>query len=388
MNTRKPAAAALVIALLGTVLAAPSSAQQTSYNFTDDTPERTGRPWYSGSQTTTRDGNSTNDGYGANNFVYTYVKGSSDSRGNTVTSNTSAHWDFSNVPRGRCQLEAYIPSDRATAWVDYHIFLNDDYTESRRIDQEQHNGWTRLRDYKFPGATRHIRVWLLNYSWNGFTPPVDARGYPYNRIAVDALRLVCTGSSSGATITFRDSRTVYSLEGNPLHRPLLDHYNRYIREHNQLVSAGQCYASLEIRLFAQFIKERDIVKWTRVGRDILVGLALAGLVAVTGPFSGLVAAALTVGGVAASPFLSALATNDDFSFSRLRTLLGLARRDCANTQWDYPTDQADRTLNDDLSFFDVLPPIHSSAVRTSPAHPDNDRSSDPYSGQYGIRHIR
>ena len=306
MRTRKAGIAALVIALLGTVLAAPSSAQQTSYNFTDDTPERSGTPWYSGSQTTTRDGNSTNDGYGTNNFRYTYVKGSSDSRGNTVTSNTSAYWDFSNVPRGRCQIEAYIPSNRATARVDYHIFLNGNYTESRRIDQEQHNGWITLRDYNFPDAIRHVRVWLLNYSWNGFTPPVDSRGYIYNRIAVDALRIVCTGSSSGATITFRDTRTVYSLEGNPLHRPLLDHYNRYVREHNQLVSAAQCYNTLQSNLFIQFGSERDTTNWARLGRDIVIGLAVAGLVAGAGPFSGLVAGAvLTVGAAAGSPFLSA-----------------------------------------------------------------------------------
>ena len=384
MRTRKAGIAALVIALLGTVLAAPSSAQQTSYNFTDDTPERSGTPWYSGSQTTTRDGNSTNDGYGTNNFRYTYVKGSSDSRGNTVTSNTSAYWDFSNVPRGRCQIEAYIPSNRATARVDYHIFLNGNYTESRRIDQEEENGWTTLRDYNLPESIRHVRVWLLNYSWNGFTPPVDSRGYVYNRIAVDALRLVCTGSSSGATITFRDSRTVYSLEGNPLHRPILDHYNRYVREHNQLVSAAQCYAQLERELFLQFSSARDVIRWRSVARDMLTGLVVAGLVAVAGPFSAIVAGALTVAGVAASPFLSAWATTSKFTFNRLKELLWLARGDCANTQWDPPLARADGTLNDDLNFFDVLPPIHSVDVFRNGAHPDYDRSLNPASGRYGL----
>ena len=77
-----------------------------------------------------------------------------------------------------------------------------------------------------------------------------------------------------------------------------------------------------------------------------------------------------------------------FTFDRLHKLLNLGLSDCATTQWDSPTNQADRTLNDDLNYFDVLPPIHNRAIWRDLTHPDNDRSIDPTAPAYGIRHTR
>ena len=169
----------------GTDGAAGADGDAPVLRFVDDVPARAGSPWYVGS-----DG----DGYGDNNFTYTYVQGTSNSRGEVVEGRTRARWDFSRVPAGsECRLEVYVPYRDATGEVYYHVFHDGadgdrEYVGSVRLDQSEHRHWVLLGTETLNGL---VRVYVSNYEWRDLAPRSDERGYLHNRVAADALRLTC-----------------------------------------------------------------------------------------------------------------------------------------------------------------------------------------------------
>lgn len=184
VRVKSAAVAGLAIAVLGVALPASVGAQVTAYEVVNDDPVTRGGPWYPGSQ---------GDGSSDNNFTYTYVQGTENASNEYIDTRASAYWDFHNVPRSRCRVDVYIPSDRATASVYYHVYLGGDYESSTQLQQNRNSGWTELTALELYGS---VRIWVLNYSSRGFEPTADSRGYLYNRIAVDAMRLRCEGGRS------------------------------------------------------------------------------------------------------------------------------------------------------------------------------------------------
>ena len=170
---------------------AQSHASQTgspSYDVTDDQPTRAGSPWYRGT-----DG----DGYGSNNFVYTYVRGATNAGGTPINSNIRARWTFTGVPEGECEVSVYVPSERATGDATYHFYENQsgNYTKFARLDQGDHAGsWTRLTTLEAEGG--EVRIYLRNYPSRDQHVNVDTRGFRHNRIAADAMRVRCEQQES------------------------------------------------------------------------------------------------------------------------------------------------------------------------------------------------
>ena len=180
MKLRTAAIAGLAVVLLGTALAAGTGAQLSSYEDLNDEPIRRGEPWYRGGQ---------GDGHGENDFYYTYVQGTDNASNERIDTRASAYWNFRNVPQSTCRIDVYVPSDRATAGVQYHIYEGDNYKTAAYLRQSLSDGWTELTTLDLQGS---VRIWLLNYSARGFAPTADSRGHLYNRIAADAIRLRCT----------------------------------------------------------------------------------------------------------------------------------------------------------------------------------------------------
>ena len=157
-------------------------AADDAYDIIDDQPTRIGGPWYRGSA---------GDGHGSNNFVYTYVRGATNARGTPINSNSRARWTFTSVPKGSCEVYVYVPSDRATGDATYHFYENQfgNYTKFARLDQGDHEGWTRLTTLEAEGG--EVRIYLTNDSSHGQAVSIDSRGYLHNRIAADAMRVRC-----------------------------------------------------------------------------------------------------------------------------------------------------------------------------------------------------
>ena len=188
----------VLVALVAASLTLPVGAQESGdgtdgaagagdapvLRLVDDVPVRAGSPWYVGS-----DG----DGYGENDFTYSYVQGTSNASGEAVEGRTRARWDFPGVPAGsECRLEVYVPYRRATAAVYYHVFHDGadgrEYVGSTRLDQSEHRHWVLLATETLSGL---VRVYVSNYEWRDLVPRSDERGYLYNRVAADAVRLTC-----------------------------------------------------------------------------------------------------------------------------------------------------------------------------------------------------
>ena len=190
MSLRRIRALLVVLSLVGTVLLSPvgPNVHASPSEFINDSPVRSGSPWYNGTA---------GDGYGTNNFHYAYVKGSRNYGGDLITSDVSAYWDFTDIHASHCRVDVYVPAKRATADVYYHIFEGDTHVTSVLLDQEDYTGWTTLTTLELEGS---IRIYLLNYEWSSYTPTIDSRGYQYNRYGVDAMKLVCTTIVAPAAI--------------------------------------------------------------------------------------------------------------------------------------------------------------------------------------------
>ena len=166
----------------------PPPSPQSSYDEINDLPSRTGGPWYRGSA---------GAGYGSNNFRYTYVRGATNASGTLITRSNRASWTFTGVPEGNCEVSVYVPSARATGDATYHFYENEsgNYTKFARLDQGDHSGWTRLTTLDAEGG--EIRIHLRNYPSENKRVTIDSRGYQYNRIAADAMRLTCSVTVNG-----------------------------------------------------------------------------------------------------------------------------------------------------------------------------------------------
>lgn len=163
---------------------------KTEYSAVDDTPDYRG----SGLLYQGVDGH----GYGANNYRYAYVQGTKNAAGDVMSGRKLAAWRFSRVPSQDCTLDVYIPSSRATAGVHYHVYhgARGNYWGSAFLQQQNQGGWVRLLVSEFEDS---VRVYALNYEYRGDAPTADSRGYLHNRIAMDAMRIVCGNQSLDAS---------------------------------------------------------------------------------------------------------------------------------------------------------------------------------------------
>ena len=132
-------------------------------------------------------------GYGANGFRFTTAIGNSD------TVDSWARWDFASVD-GPYEVQAWIPSQWATAHVQYNIwadengdstFASDEYVAGPWLDQQTNNGgWQSLGVYTLGGRVRIevSDIWARD----------DYRdvGTENARIAADAIRLLRNGQTS------------------------------------------------------------------------------------------------------------------------------------------------------------------------------------------------
>ena len=127
-------------------------------------------------------------GYGSNGFWFTLAIGDSgdDERDNW------ARWEFDSV-EGRCEVQAWIPADWATAHVQYLIwvdengdgtFSDDEYVDGPWLNQQTVSGWQTIGEYNLNGDVRiEVHDVRARDDWND-VGPVNAR------LAVDAIRLV------------------------------------------------------------------------------------------------------------------------------------------------------------------------------------------------------
>ena len=228
-----------VVALLAVLVSAPAQAQSQSgsnaeYDVIDDTPELRGRPWYRGSS---------GAGHGENNYQYTYVWGADNARGTRITNNNTAQWTFSNVPAGSCDVSVYVPSARATGVAAYHFYENQqgNYTKFAWLDQENHREWTPLTTLDVEGG--EVRIYLANFTTNGRSVTVDSRGYVYNRLAADAMRISC--GRGGSPSDERQAGDIPSLDD---YRAAVWHggnCDRPVSEHSAVAVARENYDTRE-----------------------------------------------------------------------------------------------------------------------------------------------
>ena len=168
-------------------------AQNSIYDQINDAPERWGAPWYRGAS---------GKGYGDNNYSYTYVKGSANLRGTTIDTRSYARWIYDAVPAGDCTVSVFVPDERASASVQYDVYqgARRNLKTSALITQRHASGWTYLTDYRSEGG--EVRIYLYNNDNPnvGRDLRVDNRGFDFNRIAADALRLECFPLSTSEAI--------------------------------------------------------------------------------------------------------------------------------------------------------------------------------------------
>ncbi len=175
---------ATAIALLATILT-PAHAQshsqpytlqsQTDWFVNDD-------PYLFGPQEAWYDGDS-GHGYGNNNFVYTYGIGGEANADNWV------HWYMGNRV-GRQEIQVYVPSNQATATVNYNIYIGD--TQSKvRVEQKNISGWHSLGRYNANGADVTIGVFDNDVEQH------HARdGFTWSSIGIDAVAMRCVVNCS------------------------------------------------------------------------------------------------------------------------------------------------------------------------------------------------
>lgn len=194
MKTWSARASLVALAILASLFASPTTSLASNhstdfehasiYSHENDSPELRGSPWYPG-----LDGH----GYGDNNYDYTYVKGAKNLGGKVIDRSLWARWIFSDVPPGDCTVAVFVPSERATATVQYEIFQGPpgNFKAAAVMTQRHAYGWTYLTDFR--SERGQVRIYLLNYSNSraGWISRVDGQGPGRNQVAADAVRLEC-----------------------------------------------------------------------------------------------------------------------------------------------------------------------------------------------------
>ena len=172
----KTIATALATVVLATVLApiavsAPAVAQSQTDWYVNDNPSLFGPSEYwfwcnSG------------HGYGSNNCRYTYAIGGESTAGNW------AQWNMGSRV-GRQEIQVYIPSDHATATVNYNITIGNN-THKRAVAQLGTSGWHSLGNWNTNGANVMIAVYDNDASQHW-----ERDGYVSSSIGVDAIAMRC-----------------------------------------------------------------------------------------------------------------------------------------------------------------------------------------------------
>ena len=166
-------AATLIAVVLSTVVvpiavSTPAVAQSQTDWYVNDDPTLFGpsNAWYSGAP---------GHGYGSNNYRYTYAIGGESTADNWV------HWYMGNRV-GRQEIQVYIPSNHATATVNYNITIGGN-TYKRAVAQRHISGWHSLGNWTVNGAD----VVLAVYD-NDAEQHLSRNGYVWSSIGIDAVR--------------------------------------------------------------------------------------------------------------------------------------------------------------------------------------------------------
>ena len=171
--------AALAGSLAPAVVSSPASAQEQTSWHVNDAPSLHGpsRYWYWGDP---------GHGYGSNYYRYTYGIAGESSPDNW------ARWSMGRRV-GRQEIQAYVPSNHATATVVYRIDVGGrEYT--RRVAQRSVSGWTSLGRYDADGERVTITV-----RDNEASQHHSRHGLAASRIGVDAIRMRCTSRCGGSS---------------------------------------------------------------------------------------------------------------------------------------------------------------------------------------------
>ena len=152
---------------------------QTDWYINDD-PTLFGpsQHWYAGTA---------GDGYGSNNFRWTYAIGGEASADNW------AHW-YMGDRVGRQTISVYVPSNQATATVRYHIYKDNSYFTQASIAQAGVSGWTTLGTWDFGNAD--VLIAVLD---NAAVQHYNTHGYSASRIGVDAIAMRCVSNCTSVS---------------------------------------------------------------------------------------------------------------------------------------------------------------------------------------------
>ena len=173
----------LAVAVLSTVLApiavsTPAVAQlQTSW-YVNDNPRLFGPEdyWFWGDA---------GHGYGSNNYRYTYAIGGESSADNW------ARWEMGERV-GRQEIQVYVPSNHATATVNYNIRIGS-HTSKKAVAQGNVSGWYSLGDWTTDGSEVAVSVYD-----NDAQQHWERDGARSSWIGVDAIRMRCVSDCGAA----------------------------------------------------------------------------------------------------------------------------------------------------------------------------------------------
>ena len=159
-------------------LAPPPVTDESPWLVNDD-PELSGPQefWYPGT---------VGHGYGANDYLFTYGIG-----GETRSEN-SARWYMGNAT-GRQEIQVYVPTDHATATVNYTICIGNSHF-TVLVPQRSISGWHSLGEWDTNGTNVVISISDIDAIQNWKTD-----GAALSRIGVDAIRTRCVANCSEET---------------------------------------------------------------------------------------------------------------------------------------------------------------------------------------------
>ena len=145
----------------------------------NDDPELSGpqQYWYPGT---------VGRGYGANDYLYTY------GIGGEARSDNSARW-YMGRAAGRQEIQVYVPTDHATATVNYSICIGNNQF-AVPVPQRNISGWYSLGEWDTNGANVVISISDIDVTQNWKTDGTDL-----SRIGVDAIRMRCVANCSEET---------------------------------------------------------------------------------------------------------------------------------------------------------------------------------------------
>ena len=164
----------LATLLVPVAVSSPVQAQSQTSWYVNDNPTLFGPQqfWFQGAS---------GHGYGTNNYRYTYAIGGDPS------ANNWARWNM--VSRvGRQEIQVYVPSNHATATVNYNVTIGGS-TSKVRVAQRQARGWHSLGSWNTNGANVVVAVYD-----NDAEHHHERNGLASSSIGVDAIRMRCVSN--------------------------------------------------------------------------------------------------------------------------------------------------------------------------------------------------